>query len=96
MRIASATRNINGLDVVQGGLSHVNRQHWLAFKRFSYFRRIINLDLAVVAEGIETAAQHRIASHLGCDYQQGYFVGRPKPAIEINSEPGKFKVISGK
>jgi len=55
-----------------------------------------SLDLAVVAEGIETAAQHRIASHLGCDYQQGYFVGRPKPAIEIDSEPGRFKVISGK
>jgi len=39
------------------------------------------LGLQVVAEGIETAAQrHVLASVQGCDYLQGYLIGRPAPA----------------
>ncbi|MEX2671265.1 MAG: EAL domain-containing protein [Phycisphaeraceae bacterium] len=33
----------------------------------------------VVIEGIETATQYRIAKHVGVDYGQGYFIGRPAP-----------------
>jgi diguanylate cyclase (GGDEF)-like protein len=40
-----------------------------------------NLDLAVVAEGIETDAQAELLRSLGCDIGQGYLFGHPRPAI---------------
>jgi len=43
------------------------------------------LNLEVVAEGIETAAQAERARALGCDAIQGYFFGRP--AVLTASEP---------
>jgi diguanylate cyclase (GGDEF)-like protein len=42
-----------------------------------------NLDLTVVAEGIETEAQLRFLRTLGCDMGQGYLLGRPSPADEL-------------
>lgn len=36
-----------------------------------------NLEMRVVAEGIETVAQLDILQSLGCDYGQGYFFARP-------------------
>lgn len=45
------------------------------------FRAIVDLghslDMSVVAEGVETAAQAGAVQLLGCDYIQGYFTGRP-------------------
>jgi diguanylate cyclase (GGDEF)-like protein len=38
------------------------------------------LDLKVVAEGVETEAQRQHLSRLGCDYLQGYLLGRPMTA----------------
>lgn len=35
------------------------------------------LGLKVVAEGIETADELELARSVGCDYGQGYFIGRP-------------------
>ncbi len=37
------------------------------------------LNLKVVAEGVETASQQRHLSQLGCDFLQGYLLGRPMP-----------------
>ncbi len=39
-----------------------------------------DLDMFVVAEGVETADQLRALSEYGCDMAQGYFFGRPGPA----------------
>ncbi|MCG8428457.1 MAG: EAL domain-containing protein, partial [Chromatiales bacterium] len=36
-----------------------------------------SLDLRVVAEGIETAAQYQLLKRLGADESQGYYTGRP-------------------
>lgn len=36
-----------------------------------------SLHLKVVAEGIETEAQHLLLQELGCDYLQGYHFGKP-------------------
>jgi len=51
-------------------------------------RKIVNaliglghsLDLAVVAEGIETERQANLLRSAGCSYGQGYLFGRPMPA----------------
>lgn len=42
-----------------------------------------SLDLAVVAEGIETAEQAAILRDMGCAAGQGYLFDRPLPAAEI-------------
>jgi EAL domain-containing protein (putative c-di-GMP-specific phosphodiesterase class I) len=38
-----------------------------------------DLDMTVVAEGVETAAQLSRLAEYGCDVAQGYFLGRPMP-----------------
>jgi diguanylate cyclase (GGDEF)-like protein len=38
-----------------------------------------SIDLHVVAEGVETDAQYAILTDLGCDYAQGFLLGRPEP-----------------
>jgi EAL domain-containing protein (putative c-di-GMP-specific phosphodiesterase class I) len=39
------------------------------------------LDLATIAEGIETPAQAQILRDLGCDAGQGWHLGRPRPSL---------------
>ncbi len=41
------------------------------------------LGLRVVAEGIEDQATLALVGELGCDVGQGYFIGRPAPAVEL-------------
>ena len=41
------------------------------------------LGLVVVAEGVETSAQHDRVVALGCELAQGYFYARPMPAADI-------------
>jgi diguanylate cyclase (GGDEF)-like protein len=45
-----------------------------------------NLELTVVAEGIESEAVMRHLATLGCDVGQGYFISRPLPAAELASQ----------
>ena len=40
------------------------------------------LDLAVMAEGVETEAQRRFLAQESCDQMQGFLVGRPRPIGE--------------
>lgn len=42
------------------------------------------LGLKVIAEGVETEAQHQLLTSVGCDYGQGYYYSRPvdKQAFE--------------
>ena len=44
-----------------------------------------NLGLDVVAEGVETAEQLRVLESLGCEYAQGFYLGRPMKAEAIES-----------
>lgn len=37
------------------------------------------MDIAVVAEGIETDLEHAALQALGVRFGQGYFIGRPEP-----------------
>ena len=43
------------------------------------------LDMHVVAEGIETAAQQAFAAEAGCQYGQGFHLARPMPAGEVTA-----------
>jgi predicted signal transduction protein with EAL and GGDEF domain len=42
-----------------------------------------SLQMKVVAEGVETAAQADYLRQLGCDEMQGYLLSRPLPAAEL-------------
>lgn len=44
-----------------------------------------SLGLQVIAEGVETEAQHRLLAELGCDRGQGYYYGAPIPAAQIDA-----------
>lgn len=43
------------------------------------------LDMTVIAEGVETEAQHAILRDMGCNLCQGYLFGRPMPANEATA-----------
>ncbi len=45
------------------------------------------LGLRVVAEGIEDAPTLEMLTGVGCDVAQGYFIGRPMPAAEVDLSP---------
>lgn len=38
---------------------------------------------SVIAEGVETEAQRSVLAASGCDYAQGYWLGRPQPAEQF-------------
>ena len=44
-----------------------------------------NLDLKIVAEGVETVQQMQFLQRHGCDEVQGYFFGRPVPMPEFEA-----------
>jgi predicted signal transduction protein with EAL and GGDEF domain len=46
-----------------------------------------DLDVAVVAEGIETAGRGRALAKLGCHYGQGYLFGQPVPVHQLVGAP---------
>jgi diguanylate cyclase (GGDEF)-like protein len=43
------------------------------------------LGMTVVAEGVETAEQHRQLTRLGCDFCQGFYFARPMPAATLDA-----------
>jgi EAL domain-containing protein (putative c-di-GMP-specific phosphodiesterase class I) len=45
-----------------------------------------NLNLRVVAEGVETAEQFEFLHRHGCDRMQGWLTGRPMPAEQLSKE----------
>jgi EAL domain-containing protein (putative c-di-GMP-specific phosphodiesterase class I) len=44
------------------------------------------LNLAVVAEGVETAEQYAVLQQLGAGHTQGFLLGRPQPAAAITEQ----------
>ncbi|MDT8999611.1 EAL domain-containing protein [Paucibacter sp. APW11] len=58
-------------------------------KDFAVCKAIITLahelGLKVVAEGVETQAQHELLLQAGCDYGQGFWFARPMSAADIET-----------
>jgi EAL domain-containing protein (putative c-di-GMP-specific phosphodiesterase class I) len=50
-----------------------------------------NLNLQVVAEGVETQRELDALALLGCDIAQGYYLGRPMPAAEYPGWLGEWR-----
>ena len=61
-------------------------------RQYAIARSIINLahdlDLVVVAEGIETEAQYQLLKELGCDIAQGFLFSRPVSSNDLQLEKG--------
>jgi len=53
------------------------------------------MDLTVIAEGVETAAQRDILLREGCREMQGYFFSRPKPAEDLPRTLLQLGVVPG-
>ena len=54
------------------------------------------LDLKVVAEGVETSEQLEFLRQHGCDYIQGYYYFRPLPESEFVEMLEESGIPSGK
>ncbi|ROO32485.1 phosphodiesterase [Salinisphaera orenii YIM 95161] len=48
------------------------------------------LELRAVAEGIETESQAERLRQLGCDYMQGFYIGRPMPVDKLRDWLGAW------
>jgi EAL domain-containing protein (putative c-di-GMP-specific phosphodiesterase class I) len=44
-----------------------------------------SLSLSVCAEGVETALAFDLLDEIGCDRMQGDFIGKPMPAVDLES-----------
>ena len=49
------------------------------------------LDMKVIAEGVETAQQSELLMKAGCDYFQGYYFAKPMPKLEFEQFTIAFK-----
>ncbi|WP_158228949.1 putative bifunctional diguanylate cyclase/phosphodiesterase [Chitinimonas sp. BJB300] len=54
-----------------------------------------DLDLEVIAEGVETAEQLALLADMGCETIQGFYFSKPLPASEIPKLPAHFKTHCG-
>lgn len=61
-----------------------NNTHDIAISR-SIIKMAHELDIKVVAEGIEEKAQFKFLSDAACNYGQGYYFGKPMPAKELEN-----------
>jgi diguanylate cyclase (GGDEF)-like protein/PAS domain S-box-containing protein len=60
------------------------------------------MDVKIIAEGVETPEVLFMLEEMGCDYIQGFFIGKPMTADEIqrekvgygHSETGTFKLLT--
>jgi len=70
---------------------NLNERSQIVFENL--IRMAHGIGIQVVAEGIETKQQMELIRKLGCDYAQGYYIGRPVSADEVIVEAGTFSAM---
>ena len=75
--------NINELKLDQQFIGEINENKASYALVDAVIRLAHALDLNVVAEGVETEAQHRALAELGCDQMQGYLFSKPIPEMKL-------------
>jgi EAL domain-containing protein (putative c-di-GMP-specific phosphodiesterase class I) len=50
------------------------------------------LDMAVTAEGVETAEQFEMLRTLGVNFAQGYLLGRPVPIGDLENQSRSYRL----
>lgn len=77
---------------VQKAEYDVARSEWVIIETIITLSH--KLGMKVVAEGVETAEQHRLLSELGCDRFQGFYFGRP---VDVDAfARGRAEAIVGR
>jgi EAL domain-containing protein (putative c-di-GMP-specific phosphodiesterase class I) len=66
---------------VQRAVSHHDRHGAAIIRMIMVLAE--NLNLSVVAEGIETQSQMEFLQNAGCELMQGFLLGKPAPADEL-------------
>ena len=64
-----------------------SRQYYIVQSLIQLAKR---LDLAVIAEGVETAQELSILQSLGVEHIQGYYFSKPLPLSELQQKPSDF------
>ena len=75
--------NINELKLDQQFIGEINENKASYALVDAVIRLAHALDLNVVAEGVETEAQHSALAELGCDQMQGYLFSKPIPEMKL-------------
>ncbi len=76
---------LNGLKVDRAFLKNVNERREYAAIVQAIITLARNLDMRVIAEGVETADQVAMLLALECDHAQGYLFGRPVAAAQAET-----------
>lgn len=66
---------------VRRAASEINEHDWLIIDAIISIGSQLNMD--IIAEGIETETQWDRLADMGCQRFQGYFFGKPEPAVQF-------------
>jgi EAL domain-containing protein (putative c-di-GMP-specific phosphodiesterase class I) len=85
------------IDVIKIDRSFVRNMEWNAHNR-SIVEAVVglgrNLDISVVAEGIETELQHAELERMGCPLAQGFLYGKAAPFSEVEAMVNSSSISS--
>jgi len=74
---------ITELKIDQSFISGILQQEKLQKLVHGMIQFAKTMDIRVLAEGVETEEQYNLLKGLGCDAIQGYYIGHPVPANEL-------------
>jgi diguanylate cyclase (GGDEF)-like protein len=78
------TLPIDTLKIDQSFITHLDGERSDPTILIAMIQVAHGLGMAVIAEGVETAAQHEQLATLGTEYCQGYYFAHPMPVSEID------------